>query len=246
MISVVIPTFNAEPTLAASFAALVSAAVDGLVREVIVVDGGSSDGTLDIADACGADVLKCAAGRGRQLMLGAAHARCPWLLFLHADTVLDHGWDAEARTLIEETEMGRRAPVAAAFRFAVADLGWAPRVLEGLVGFRCAAFKAPYGDQGLLIPRRLYDEVGGFRALPLMEDVDLIRRLGRSRVAMLRSLAVTSAARFRRDGYVVRVLRNKVCVALFLAGAPMAAIQRLYEAAPADPPAPLGRSRPAE
>lgn len=228
MISVVIPALNAEKTLAATLTALVPAAVDGFVREVIVADGGSTDRTLDIADLCGAEVARSARGRGQQLMMGAARARFPWLLFLHADTVLEAGWTREAVTFIERVETGARAPAAAAFRFALDDTGLAPRVLESLVGLRCAALRWPYGDQGLLVPRRLYDEIGGFRPLPLMEDIDFARRLGRSRIAMLGTRAVTSAARYRREGYLKRALRNQACLAMFLFHAPMASIVRVY------------------
>lgn len=247
MISVVIPTLDAEATLAAALTALVSAAVDGLVREVVVADGGSLDRTLDVADQCGAEIVRSVTGRGQQLMAGAARARFPWLLFLHADTVLADGWEHEARAMIRSVEEGGRAPAAAAFRFALDDTGAAPRALEGLVGLRCALLGLPYGDQGLLIPRRLYEEIGGFRALPIMEDVDLLRRLGRSRVVMFRSRAVTSASRYRREGYLKRVLRNQACLALFLMRAPMSSILRIYGAKPPQSQSiALGRSRPAE
>ena len=93
---------------------------------------------------------------------------------------------------------------------------------------RCAALRLPYGDQGLLIPKRLYDEVGGYRPLPLMEDVDLVRRLGRRRTVMLRSRAVTSAERFRRDGYVRRSTRNLLCLALYTLRVPAHVISRIY------------------
>src|SRR5690606_25791799 len=101
MISVVVPTLNAEDGLAHTLAALVPAAVDGLVREVIVVDGGSTDRTLDIAEDAGAEIVKCGPGRGVQLMKGAEKARFPWLLFLHADTALEPCWQSEVETYIE-------------------------------------------------------------------------------------------------------------------------------------------------
>src|SRR6056297_1495292 len=98
MISVVIPTLNAAPLLTKTFAALVPAVVDGVVREVIVADSGSGDATQKIADEAGARLLVCDAGRGVQLGAGAEIARHPWLLFLHADTVLEAGWHHKART----------------------------------------------------------------------------------------------------------------------------------------------------
>lgn len=228
MISVIIPTLNAETGLAASLSALVPAMVDGLVREVIVVDGGSSDRTLAIADQAGTRVITSEAGRGRQLRAGAEAARFPWLLFLHADTVLEPGWEREVSAFVERVEIGRRPEAAATFRFALDDLGFAPRVIEWGVATRCTVMRLPYGDQGLVIPRRLYDQIGGYRDLPLMEDVDLIRRLGRSRTIILRATAVTSAIRYRRDGYFSRVTRNLTCLALYFLRVPPRAIARIY------------------
>jgi hypothetical protein len=86
----------------------------------------------------------------------------------------------------------------------------------------------PYGDQGLLIARSLYDEVGGFRHLPLMEDVDLVRRLGRKRLGALPIVAVTSASRWQRDGWWLRSTRNLICLTLWFLGVPAATIKRLY------------------
>ena len=94
--------------------------------------------------------------------------------------------------------------------------------------------RLPYGDQGLLIPRRLYDEIGGFRAMPLMEDVDIVRRLGRSRTLILRTAAVTSAMRYKRDGYLKRIARNISCLTLYYLRVPLPVIERIYQAAPAN------------
>lgn len=228
MISVIIPTLDAGATLGAALSALLPAVVEGVVREVIVVDGGSRDRTLTIADQAGVVLVAGGRGRGAQLAAGAARARFPWLFFLHADTVLEPGWEREASDFINRVKTERRAPAGAAFRFALDDTGLAPRCLEALVRLRCLALRLPYGDQGLLIPRALYLEVGGYEPLPIMEDVAIARRLGRSRIALLRSRAVTSAARYRSDGYVRRVLGNQMCLALYFVGVPVARIARLY------------------
>jgi rSAM/selenodomain-associated transferase 2 len=228
MISVIIPTLNAELGLAQTLAALVPAALDGLVREVIVVDGGSSDRTGRIADDAGATLLTCGGGRGCQLAAGAEQARFPWLLFLHADTVLEAGWEREAASFMGAIDGGKRPPAAAAFRFALDDSGLRPRLLERLVALRCALLRLPYGDQGLLLSKRLHNEVGGYPPYALMEDVGFILRLGRRRVAMLRARAVTSAVRYRRDGYILRSLRNLACLTLFFLRAPQSVIARVY------------------
>ncbi len=86
----------------------------------------------------------------------------------------------------------------------------------------------PYGDQGLLISRRLFDEIGGYNDLPIMEDIDMIRRLGRRRITFFNTMAITSAERYKRDGYISRSLRNQLCLALYGAGFPVSKIVRFY------------------
>ncbi|HSR80617.1 MAG TPA: TIGR04283 family arsenosugar biosynthesis glycosyltransferase [Hyphomicrobiaceae bacterium] len=228
MISVIIPTLNAEATLAATLGALVPAAVAGLVREVLVVDGGSSDRTAEIVEHAGASLVQSSLGRGHQLKTGAARARFPWLLFLHADTALASGWEPEVNTFMRAVDRQDLPAGAAAFRFALNDRGVRPRVLERLVALRCATLRIPYGDQGLLIPKRLYEDIGGYRPIALMEDVDLVRRLGRSRVVLLRTEAVTSAERFRREGYLRRGARNLLCLTLWGLRVPIHVIARIY------------------
>ncbi len=228
MISVIIPTFNAEATLAETLGALVPAAVAGLVREVLVVDGGSKDRTADIVEHAGANLLPGNHGRGHQLKAGAARARFPWLMFLHADTALASGWEHEASAFMRAVDRQELPLAAAAFRFALDAKGARPRVLERLVALRCATLRVPYGDQGLLIPKRLYEEIGGYRPLALMEDVDLVRRLGRGRIVLLRTQAVTSAERFRREGYMRRGARNLLCLTLWTLGVPIHIIARIY------------------
>jgi rSAM/selenodomain-associated transferase 2 len=228
MISVVIPALNAQATLPKTLTALIPAAVGGLIREVIVVDGGSADQTCQLADSAGAEVIAAKPSRGGQLLAGAALAKHPWLLFLHADTVLDSGWEREVSHFMECVDTGKAKLAAAAFRFALDDEGAPPRILERLVRLRCAVLRWPYGDQGLLIPRRLYDEVGGYRSLPVMEDIDLTRRLGARRLTILRARAVTSAQRYRREGYVQRTLKNQMCLLMYALNVPSTRILQFY------------------
>lgn len=230
MLSVIIPTLNAEATLPHVLSALIPAAVHGLVREVIIVDGGSTDATADIVEAAGAKFITAPRGRGSQLHAGAKAAKCNWLLFLHADTVLEQGWDVEVEKFFEHVDAGRfrSAEIAAAFRFTLDDFSGAARFLERVVALRCALFKLPYGDQGLMINKRLYDQLGGFRPLPLMEDVDLVRRIGRRRLVMLRARAVTSPTRYVQRGYLGRIARNALCLTLYYLHVPPRYIARIY------------------
>jgi rSAM/selenodomain-associated transferase 2 len=219
-VSVVIPTLNAAATLAATLAALGEAG--RMIREIVVSDGGSTDATRRIAADAGCRVVEGPVGRGAQLARGADESACDWLLFLHADTRLEAGWTAAAQRFFADDE-GK----AAYFTFALDDPSRTARRLERLVALRVWLFALPYGDQGLLISQRLYREIGGFRPMPLMEDVDIVRRLGRARLAALRPKAVTSAARYR-SGYARRVVRNGLCLALYFLGAPPERIARLY------------------
>jgi len=228
MISVVIPALNAQATLPETLTALIPAAVEGLICEVIVVDGGSTDRTRQLADSAGAQVITASPSRGGQLLAGAECAKHPWLLFLHADTVLDTGWEREVSHFMERIDTGKAKLAAAAFRFALDDEGLAPRILERLVRLRCGLLRWPYGDQGLLIPRRLYDEVGGYRCLPVMEDLDLTRRLGGRRLKLLRTRAVTSAQRYQREGYVQRALKNQMCLLMYALNVPSTRISQFY------------------
>ncbi len=223
MLSIVIPTLGAASSLDRTLDGLDRAS--GLVREIIVVDGGSRDDTVALAARRGARVVAAAGGRGAQLVAGAAAAVAPWLMFLHADTRLAAGWVGAIERFAAVPENARRVAV---FRFALDDEAPAARRLEALVAWRCRVLALPYGDQGLLISRPLYEELGGFRPLPLMEDVDFARRIGRRRFEFLDVAAVTSAARFREDGYLRRSARNLMCLGLYYLGLPPSAIVRFY------------------
>lgn len=242
MISVVIPTLNSATTLTATLSALVPASVSGLVREVVISDGGSLDATAAIAEEAGAVwVPGTRANRGAQLCAGAQAARSPWLLFLHADTVLDPNWQAEARRHMADPSLTGPQTCAATFQFQLDDRGTAPRIVEAAVWARTKAFKLPYGDQGLLISRVLYDEIGGYRPVQLMEDVDLVRRIGRKRLSVLSARARTSATRYRNDGYLKRVTRNQICLALYFLNVSPERLSLLYGPS-SHPAAPAPRS----
>lgn len=218
-----IPTLNAAATLPRCLAALTPATAEGLVTEMVVVDAGSADPTREVAKAAGATVLTMLGGRGPQLAAGCARATAPWLLALHADTVLRPGWEA---AVAEHT--ATRPDAAGWFRLRFDDASLAADAWSLGVGLR-ARLGMPYGDQGLLISRGLYDAVGGYRPLPLMEDVDLARRLGRRRLVGLRAEALTDASKYRRDGWLVRSARNCALVARYLAGADPNALAERYE-----------------
>ena len=224
LLSIIIPTRNAATTLPATVATVTSDnAPDD--AEIVVVDGGSADGTMAVARRLGATVIDSEPGRGRQLSCGAGAAAGDWLLFLHADTRLDRGWREAVRDFIDVPANAGRA---AYFSYALDDTAWLARRLEAIVRWRSRALGLPYGDQGLLISRAFYDDIGGFRPLVLMEDVDIVRRIGRRRLTMLDCRAVTSAARYKASGYLPRALRNVMCLSLYFLGVPPRMIARIY------------------
>lgn len=225
-LGIVIPALNAARHLEATLRSLEPGRAAGLVDDIIVVDGGSTDATPALARALGARVLPSARGRGFQLRAGGGTATSDWLLFLHADTRLAEGWVRAASGFIQDT--GRAGDRAAVFRLRLDDDAAAARRLERLVVWRTTVLGLPYGDQGLLIPSALYRALGGFAPIPLMEDVDLVRRIGRRRLVLLDAEAVTSAERYRRSGYIARPLRNLSILTLYFCGVPPERLARLY------------------
>ena len=120
MLSVIVPTLNAEHHLRRTLPGLAEAAIAGAVGQLVIADGGSNDATLAIAEAAGADVVRSERGRGRQLAAGAGAARGDWLLFVHADTVLGDGWERQVDRFIKAEGSAMRAGV---FRFRLDDTG---------------------------------------------------------------------------------------------------------------------------
>ena len=226
MISVIIPVRNAAAGLADCLASLSQGRDSGLIGEIVVVDGGSTDATAQIAEAGADRLLQAPPGRARQMRAGAVQAAGDWLLFLHGDVVLEAGWEAEVQAFL--ALQGKDATVAAAFGFALRDDTPKARLLERLVAWRCRWLGLAYGDQGLLLPRKFYENLGGFAMLEFMEDVEIIRRIGRRRLALLNSRAASDAARYRNDGFLARCSRNAVLTSLYLLGVPAARLAGFY------------------
>lgn len=221
-LTIIIPTLNAATDLPRALESITAAEP---ATEIVVVDGASGDGTRRIAEAYGVRFLKGPRGRGTQLHAGAQAASGDWLLFLHADSSLQLGWHLIARGFMGDPANRLKAGY---FSLILDDTARAARRVENLANWRAKHLGLPYGDQGLLISRQFYNHLGGYARIPLMEDVDLARRIGARRLVSLPSAIATSARRYRKNGYWLRPLRNLLCLSLFYLGLPPRLIERLY------------------
>ncbi len=219
-ISVIIPTLNAAATISPTLAALAEGLDAGLIGELIIVDGGSEDAIETIADDIGARFEATAPSRGGQLSAGAALATRPWLLFVHADTVLGNGWLEAVQAQLATPEK------AGYFRLRFDATGLAPRLVAGWANLRSRRFGLPYGDQALLISATLYAEVGGHPDQPLMEDVALARAL-KSKLTPLNADALTSAAKYQGQ-WLRRGRRNLGLLLRYFLGASPETLSRRY------------------
>ena len=222
-ISVVIPTYNAAHCLGKVLDCVAT------LGNIIISDGGSYDATADIAKEYGATLIKSAKGRGAQLKAGFEAATTDWLLFLHADTLLDQEAIAAVHRFVQVPDNHQRAGY---FRFKLDDDSPQALKLEKTVAWRCTKFALPYGDQGLLIHRDFLEALGGYEAIPIMEDVELVRRItktyGENALINLEADAVTSADKFLRDGYRWRSTKNLFFLFLFWLKVPPRLIAKLY------------------
>ncbi len=222
MLSVVIPTLNNGHQLGPTLKCVNT--FEG-PKEIIVSDGGSDDQTFSITAQSGGKFYMTFKSRGEQLAAGANAAIGDWLLFLHADTKLGSGWTIVANRFMENPKNRFRVGY---FTFALDDPSEQARRLERMVQWRCRKLSLPYRDHCLLISRPMYDQIGGYSPISLMEDIDIIQRISNHRLENLSALAITSANKFKKDGYIFRPLRNLFCLSLYFMGVSTRIISEFY------------------
>lgn len=217
-ISVIVPTINESERIRA----LISSLLDGGFHEIVVADGGSADDTCAIAERAGAVVIQSPPGRGVQLHAGAAQASGNSFFFLHADSELPNG---ARRAIVRALE--QPGVVGGSFALAFDVRHWLLDLLAGLSRLNHAL--ATYGDQGLFMRREIYAAIGGYEALPILEDLEIQRRLRRAgRFVKLPLAITTSSRRYMRDGIVRRQAANAWIVARYLAGEDPKRLARIY------------------
>lgn len=232
-VAAIIPTLNEESSLRRNLPEVLSAA-----DEVVVSDGGSRDNTLRLAEELGAQIVSGPPGRGPQLNRGAAATRSDALVFLHADTRLPEGAMPAIREAIDSGKVGGGFLVRFDTDHRVMALG------SRLVQLRTRLTQSPLGDQAQFVSRTIFNDLGGFRDWPSLEDLDLIRRMKRrGEVVVLPLEATTSARRYLEDGIGRTVALNWLIWALYFAGVPAQRLARLYRPrqAPDDQTAPRER-----
>ena len=201
-ISIIIPTINEANNLPLLLSDLSIIQKEG---EIIIVDCGSKDKTIDVANIYGAKVFKSEErNRGLQLDMGAKNSKGEWLIFLHADTRLAYDWFIKIKSILNRNEN-----FIYYFKFKINDEKIIYRVLETLVNFRSKYFKQPYGDQGLIIHRSIYLKNNGYRKIPLMEDIDFLRRLKiKKDLKQLNFPIFTSSRKWERTNIFLQAIKN--------------------------------------
>ncbi len=211
-VSVIIPVFNEE----ASVAETLNSIFRSFPHEVIVVDGGSTDRTFEIAKAFGVQVITAARGRALQMNKGAELASGEFLLFLHADTL-----PPKKFPVITAAILRRPGTSAGAFRFRLGGNLGASELIEALVSLRCSVLGTPYGDQGIFARRSIFTHLGGFPNSPVMEDLHFIRRAaGIGKIRMADEAAITSPRRWEKGGLIRTFLRHQAILLMARLGIP--------------------------
>ena len=201
-ISIIIPTNNEDNNLPLLLSDL---SIIQKIGEIIIVDCGSEDKTIDIANFYGAKVYKSKErNRGLQLDIGAKNSKGDWLIFLHADTRLTHDWFRKINSVLK----GDKNYIYY-FKFKINNKKIIYKVLEILVNFRSQYFKQPYGDQGLIIHRTTYFKNNGFRKIPIMEDVDFLRRLNNKKDLKQLNLPIfISSRKWEKTNIFLQAIKN--------------------------------------
>ena len=221
LLSIVIPTLNSTNLISSTLLSLSEGIEASLIKELIISDGNSTDDIKKLSNDIGAVFIKGQKGRGTQLHRGAIKATGEWILFIHSDTVLPPGWAIAFLKHIKNQEN------AGYCKLSFDDPSLIAKVISFGANLRSSIFKLPYGDQGLLISKKLYNEIGGYPDLPLMEDVAIVKLL-KQKIQLVPVTIKTSAFKYKRDGWLKRSINNITLLIRFKFGADPRELAKLY------------------
>ncbi|MGB3551282.1 MAG: TIGR04283 family arsenosugar biosynthesis glycosyltransferase [Candidatus Binatus sp.] len=220
-LSAIVPMLNEAASIASTLGALRRGAPDA---EIVVVDGGSIDSSVAIAQPLCDTLIGASRGRAHQMNAGARASHGDALVFVHADTLVPSSFAADIASALSDP-----AVVGGRFDVRLDSAALAYRVIGAMISLRSRISRTGTGDQAIFVRREVFDRLGGFPDLELCEDLEFARRLKRAgRIACLRARVTTSARRWNRDGVIRTIVRMWLIRAMYLMGVAPARLKRMY------------------
>lgn len=225
VISVIVPVYREQEAIN-YFAQQLLKIFSGPGYEIIIVDGSPEQESISALNVSGITAVSSDKGRGRQMNVGASMARGQILLFLHSDTLLPDN----APDLIINALLSERSILGGAFSLRIDSKKWALKLIEFMANIRSLMTRVPYGDQAIFIRKDIFHKIGGFREIPVMEDLELMTRIKKqgNSIVILPQKAVTSARRWEKEGISRCTLRNWFIRVLYHLGVPAEKVGRFY------------------
>ncbi|NEO53415.1 MAG: glycosyltransferase family 2 protein [Okeania sp. SIO3B5] len=221
-ISIIIPVLNEVSTITQTISTAQTAKDKDI--EIIVVDGGSNDGTIELIKCLNIQIISSVPGRATQMNCGAKMARGKILLFLHGDTFLPLNFDQLLQDILVKPKI-----IAGAFELSIRGTKKSLRIVERMVNWRSRYLQMPYGDQGIFLPAKIFQEIGGFPEIPIMEDFELVRQLKkRGQIAIVPTPVLTSGRRWQKLGILKTTFINQIVIIAYLLGVSPQRLARWY------------------
>ena len=220
-VTLVIPTYNAGRTINATLNN-----ASKIFQNIIIIDAHSKDLTKNICKKYNTRFFTSKKNRGLQLNLGGDKAKTNWIFFLHADSILENNAIDDIEKFISNEKNNFKA---AAFKLKFNQDNIYASCLSKIVTFRSKCLKLPYGDQGLIISNAFYKKIGGFKELPIMEDVEIVRNIGFKNIRILSSYIITDSIRYKNKGWIIRPFINLYCLSLYFLGFNINLIHKIYQ-----------------
>ena len=219
-ITIVIPTYNSEKTINSTLESIYKN-----FENIIIIDAGPNNIKSKISKKYKIKFFRSSKGRGTQLLLGANKVSTNWIFFLHSDTILNKKNIINIKEFVSNDLNYFKA---AAFKIKFNKNNILSNVLMVIANFRSKYFKLPYGDQGLLISRKFYKKIGGYKNIPIMEDIDIIHKIGFENIQILNSHIITSSIRYETQGWLIRPIINLYCLILYFCNYDINKINKIY------------------